>query len=53
MELIALLTAVVGAAAIAARVCLMPTVDRTVAELEALSLLKKKPGIRRAVHFNY
>lgn len=37
MELIALFTAVVAAAAIAARVCLQPMLDRSLEQLETLA----------------
>lgn len=37
MELIAFFTTLVGAATVAARLCLMPTVDRSLAEFEGLS----------------
>ncbi|WP_267875089.1 hypothetical protein [Massilia sp. Root418] len=37
MELIALFTTVIAAAAIAARICLQPVVDRSLAELESLA----------------
>jgi hypothetical protein len=37
MELIALFTAVVGAAAIAARICLQPMLDRSLEQLETLA----------------
>jgi hypothetical protein len=37
MELIALFTAVIAAAAIAARVCLQPMLDRSLEQLETLA----------------
>lgn len=37
MELIALFTAVIAAAAIAARLCLQPMLDRSLEELETLA----------------
>jgi hypothetical protein len=37
MELFALFTTVVGAAAVAARICLVPILDRQLAEFEALA----------------
>lgn len=37
MELIALFTAVIAAAAIAARLCLQPMLDRSLQELETLA----------------
>lgn len=37
MELIAILTTVVGAAAVAARLCLLPVLDCSLEEFEALS----------------
>lgn len=37
MELIALFTTVVAAAAIAARICLVPVLDRSLAQFEALA----------------
>lgn len=37
MEMIALFTAVIAAAAIAARLCLQPVLDRSLEELETLA----------------
>ncbi|GAB2847215.1 hypothetical protein GCM10027277_14090 [Pseudoduganella ginsengisoli] len=37
MEFIAIITSVVGAAAVAARLCLVPVLDSTLEEFEALS----------------
>ena len=37
MELFALFTTVIGAAAVAARICLVPVLDRSLAELETLA----------------
>lgn len=37
MELFALITTVIGAAAVAARLCLLPVVDSSLEEFEALS----------------
>lgn len=37
MELIALFTTVVGAAVVAARICLQPALDRSLEELETLA----------------
>lgn len=37
MELFAIITAVIGAAALAARVCLLPVLDGSLEEFEALS----------------
>lgn len=37
MELFALFTTVIGAAAVAARLCLLPVVDCSLEEFEALS----------------
>lgn len=37
MEMIALFTTVIAAAAIAARICLQPILDRSLAELETLA----------------
>ena len=37
MEIIALFTAVIAAAAVAARICLQPVLDRSLEELETLA----------------